>query len=191
MSRRHWLPFLALFGIGVAGGLVQLLSDGDETSGTARVAVANTVHVVLAAVVLAALAVARHRDRAAVRRFLARPFTEGGASDVGAGIVLLPLAVHALARRRPVRGALVGVPLGALSLVAFLVMLFVPLRAGQQVFAAFDPDFTRDAWGGPTYLGASLAHWLDLALLFYAGAGVLRLARRSPVVVTRFSAPPT
>lgn len=66
------------------------------------------------------------------------------------------------------RGIVAGAPLGVLAFAAAVVLLFVVLRAGEQVFAALDPDFTRDAWGGPSYLGASLAHWLDTACIFYA-----------------------
>lgn len=58
-------------------------------------------------------------------------------------------------------------PLRLVRLLAAVVAICVPFRSGQQVFAALDPDFTRDAWGGPSYVGASLAHWLDGILLFY------------------------
>lgn len=70
--------------------------------------------------------------------------------------------------------------------VASGLIWFSPIRAGVQVFAAFDPDFTRDAWGGPSYLGASLAHWMDGILIFYAASSVTRwlsARRRTPLHV--------
>lgn len=56
--------------------------------------------------------------------------------------------------------------------------LYVPWRAGVQVSAGLDPDATRDAWGGPTWLGAALAHWLDGLLAFAAASVVLGWAPR-------------
>lgn len=77
-------------------------------------------------------------------------------------------------------GRVVGrAPVRILQFLAAIVMVFVAFRAGQQVFAALDPDFTRDAWGGPGYLGASFAHWLDAALIFYGCAVVLWWAERA------------
>ncbi|MGE5288479.1 MAG: hypothetical protein ACM3ML_15030 [Micromonosporaceae bacterium] len=74
------------------------------------------------------------------------------------------------------RGIVAGAPLGVLAFAAAVVLLFAVLRAGEQVFAAFDPDFTRDAWGGPSYLGASLVHWLDGVYILYACSLALSLA---------------
>jgi hypothetical protein len=52
--------------------------------------------------------------------------------------------------------------------VAFLVLLevFMAWRIGKQVFAGLDPNFGRNAWGGPSYLGAMFCHYLDGALLY-------------------------
>lgn len=77
-------------------------------------------------------------------------------------------------------GRVVGrAPVRIVQFVTAVVTVFVPLRAGEQVFAGFDPDFTRDAWGGPSYLGASFAHWLDAALIFYGCAVILRWVHRT------------
>ena len=46
-------------------------------------------------------------------------------------------------------------------------------RAGEQVTAGLDPNFTVDAWGGPTYLGAMACHYLDAALLIAVSAWLL------------------
>jgi hypothetical protein len=86
---------------------------------------------------------------------------------------------HSRDRRLPAgraRGIAAGAPLGVLAFAAAGVLLFAVLRAGEQVFAAFDPDFTRDAWGGPSYAGASLAHWLDGVCVFYACSLALSVA---------------
>jgi hypothetical protein len=52
--------------------------------------------------------------------------------------------------------------------VAVLVFLevYMAWRIGHQVFAGLDPNFARNAWGGPSYLGAMFCHYLDGALLY-------------------------
>jgi hypothetical protein len=57
-----------------------------------------------------------------------------------------------------------------------ILLLYNFFRAGVQVIGGFDPNFTVNAWGGPSYLGALLAHYLDAAYLFYVEAFVLNLA---------------
>jgi hypothetical protein len=86
----------------------------------------------------------------------------------------VPWQRDGLRPRSAVRLAVVGLVTGIPASLAALIVWFMPLRAGQQVFAAFDPDFTRDAWGGPSYLGASVAHWMDGVLLFYLAMVVIR-----------------
>jgi hypothetical protein len=46
-------------------------------------------------------------------------------------------------------------------------------RVGEQVTAGLNPNFTANAWGGPTYLGAMACHYLDIALLVGAFAWLL------------------
>jgi len=46
-------------------------------------------------------------------------------------------------------------------------------RTGEQVTAGLDPNFTVNAWGGPTYLGAMACHYLDIALITAAIAWLL------------------
>lgn len=60
--------------------------------------------------------------------------------------------------------------------VSFLVVLevFMAWRIGQQVFAGLDPNFVHNAWGGPSYLGAMVCHYLDGALLYPICHGLLR-----------------
>ena len=62
---------------------------------------------------------------------------------------------------------LLGLPAGLVLTICAAPVWFMPLRAGLQVFAAFDADFTRDAWEGPSYLGAP---WMDGVLSFYAAS---------------------
>jgi hypothetical protein len=46
-------------------------------------------------------------------------------------------------------------------------------RAGEQIIGGLDPNFTANAWGGPSYLGAMACHYLDLALVIAACAWLL------------------
>jgi hypothetical protein len=47
------------------------------------------------------------------------------------------------------------------------------IRLGAQVIGGLDPNATVNAWGGPSYLGALLAHWLDGIVGFYVAAFLL------------------
>ena len=54
-----------------------------------------------------------------------------------------------------------------------LVLLYTPFRMGVQIVDGLDPNATINAWGGPTYPGALLAHWLDGIVGFYVAAFLL------------------
>ena len=41
-------------------------------------------------------------------------------------------------------------------------------RIGEQVTGGLNPNFTVNAWGGPTYLGAMACHYLDCGLIIAA-----------------------
>ncbi len=71
--------------------------------------------------------------------------------------------------------------------VAFLVLLeaYMAWRIGEQVFAGLDTNFIRNAWGGPSYLGAMFCHYLDGALLYPVCQVLLRW---TTVRVTQVSA---
>jgi len=170
VDRRSVSLFVGLFVLGAVAGLLELLTDSDQTSTGATVAIANWVHVGLAVVLIVSLLVAYRRDRRWLVTFLVRPFTSEGWASLRSGLTGLP---RLLVGRRPAG----RVTLVLCAFVTAAVLMLVTVRAGEQVFAAFDPDFTRDAWGGPSYLGASLAHWLDAACIFYAGAAVLTRTR--------------
>jgi hypothetical protein len=65
----------------------------------------------------------------------------------------------------PVR-ALVALPAAALFLFCFW-------RAGAQLTGGLDPNFTVNAWGGPSYAGALACHYLDLFLIASGAAWLI------------------
>ena len=82
------------------------------------------------------------------------------------------------AARRVVRtlGALRGLPGLGRALLAVLpaaVFLYFFYRDGEQVIGGLDPNFTVNAWGGPTYIGAMACHYLDGLVLMGAAAWLL------------------
>lgn len=56
-----------------------------------------------------------------------------------------------------------------------ILLLYNFFRAGEQVIEGLDPNAVINAWGGPGYLGALLAHYLDVLYLFYIEALLLNL----------------
>lgn len=61
------------------------------------------------------------------------------------------------------------------------MLAYAPYRMGAQVTGGLDPNATVSAWGGPSYLGALLAHWLDASAGFCAAAFLLsRILLPSP-----------
>jgi hypothetical protein len=56
-----------------------------------------------------------------------------------------------------------------------VLLLYNFFRAGEQVIGGLDRNFTINAWGGPSYLGAMLAHYLDALCLFYVETLLLNL----------------
>lgn len=206
ISRPAVVTLSGMFVVGCVLGLSDLISDSDEISTGAGVAVANTVHVVIGAVLVVGLIVTWRREHSAVIAFARAPFTGPGwrrlmQATIAAPCALAEVALLTIGRkdtitrlerwrtgqpatpieasRQPGWGpTLVHVALGAVTAVILtgtsVLIWFSPIRAGVQVFAAFDPDFTRDAWGGPSYVGASLAHWMDGILMFYAASSAIK-----------------
>ncbi len=73
-----------------------------------------------------------------------------------------------------------GVPPGNIARAVLagllsILLLYNFFRAGGQPIGGLDPNFTTNAWGGPSYLGAMLAHYLDGVYLFYVEALLLNL----------------
>lgn len=84
-----------------------------------------------------------------------------------------PFSARALARLgRTLRSAGQGRtwhPLRALATAGLLVILaYWPFMMGAHLTSDLDPNATVNAWGGPSYAGAVLAHWLGGILAFYA-----------------------
>ncbi|GAA3389095.1 hypothetical protein GCM10020369_37930 [Cryptosporangium minutisporangium] len=95
----------------------------------------------------------------------------------GASTLVAPLGRRAAARlavtfRAGGRGRMLR-RVAAVPLVA--IMLFSCWRAGVQVTAGLDPNFTGNAWGGPTYIGAMFCHYVDLAWIVGVSAALLNL----------------
>jgi hypothetical protein len=67
-------------------------------------------------------------------------------------------------------------------------------RAGAQVIGGLDPNFTINAWGGPSYLGAMACHYLDgLALMGLAAWLIDKILLPDPApapAAAPLSAPP-
>jgi hypothetical protein len=70
---------------------------------------------------------------------------------------------------------LVNVLRFVVTLFLMYMLLWEPFRAAMEPFAAMDPNARANAWGGPTYVGSTLAHWLDGFVLFYVAAFLLNL----------------
>lgn len=91
-------------------------------------------------------------------------------------IWLAPFSAHAFQRLKATFAPpyTVGSILRMLAcLLPLFFVLWTPFRSSMQVTAAFDPSVTSNAWGGPSYIGATLAHWMDGAILLYVGALLL------------------
>ncbi|WP_193560287.1 hypothetical protein [Tsukamurella sputi] len=97
--------------------------------------------------------------------------------------VLLVLAIRA--RRWPPRAPALTPARLVLAAPLLFLLVFAAFRAGVQVLAGLDPNFTVNAWGGPTYLGAMACHYLDLAVGGIVVVGVLRLILTRPVTGAR------
>ncbi|HTS98099.1 MAG TPA: hypothetical protein VMI33_15925 [Streptosporangiaceae bacterium] len=154
------VPILAAaFCIGIAQGAIDYSRRSPVPERHVAGTNAITVHLVLAIVaagVVFVIQVRRSRGRA-------RP---------GPSPWTAPFSSRAVARMsrtiRLSRGATAVRVLPMALLI--LLLLYCPYRMGAQVIGGLDPNSTVNAWGGPGYAGALLAHWLDCVAAFYAGA---------------------
>ncbi len=160
-------PLTALAGSafvsGVSYGIFEFLQRSpirqEHVAGTA--AWGQQLAVALATIVVLSVAHARHRRR----------FGPGS----GRLWLLAPLGTQAarrVARALGLRGESAGPIRLLLAFPAAALFLFCFWRAGVQVTGSLDPNFTVNAWGGPSYAGAMACHYLDLFLLA-AGAAWL------------------
>ncbi len=149
--------------LGLAAGVVAWQTAPAEYPPNEPANNAVAVHWLLAGVAvvatLAAYGVARRRRCAHV---LSLPFRAHALRRVMATLRLRPFTVLGLLR-------------AVVTLLLLDVFLWEPFRAAMQVCAALAPSWTANAWGGPTYVGASMAHWIDGYLLFYASALLLHV----------------
>lgn len=94
-----------------------------------------------------------------------------------AGLLLAPIgsrAAHRLGRTLSSAGRHPTAALRLLiGILPMAILLYVPWRFGVQILGGLDPNFTANAWGGPSYLGAMACHYLDGALLLAVSAGLL------------------
>jgi hypothetical protein len=161
-------PLTALVGSAFVSGLVYGLLEFLQRSPIRREHVAGSaawpqqLALALATIVILSAAQARHR-----RRFGPRS---------GRLWLLAPLGRHAA--RRVARALGFGSEAAQpgrvlLALPAAALFLFCFWRAGVQVTGGLDPNFTVNAWGGPSYAGAMACHYLDLFLLTASAAWLM------------------
>lgn len=83
-------------------------------------------------------------------------------------------------QRERTQGISARVGLQALRAVAAAVLVFVVARAAYYPFwaAGADQDALSRSWGGPSVVGATLAHWAVAALIGTVCAGVLIVSTR-------------
>ena len=162
ISRLSVPVLAAAFLIGVVKGAVEYSHRSATLERHVAGTNAITIHVVLA-IVAATVVIA-------IQVWRSRKQSQRGPSPWTA-----PFSGNAVARlsrtiRLP-RGAAVARVLPMALLI--LVLLYCPYRMGAQIIGGLDPNSTVNAWGGPTYAGALLAHWLDCIIGFYVGAFLL------------------
>ena len=145
--------------VGIATGFIQYLDRSPMRESSAPGTSAWGQHLAVAAVACVVYGVARWRH--------SRRFGRGS----GRLLLLAPLGRNASARltaaaRQASWRIAAAVPL--LGLIGYCCW-----RVGEQVTAGLDPNFTANAWGGPTYLGAMACHYLDIALVVGASGWLL------------------
>jgi hypothetical protein len=144
---------------GVATGFIGYLDRSPIRESAAPGASAWGQQLAVAAVACALYGVARWRHN--------RRFGRGS----GRLLLLAPLGRDAAARltaaaRQASWRIAAAIPL--LALIGYCCW-----RVGEQVTAGLDPNFTANAWGGPSYLGAMACHYLDIALIIGASGWLL------------------
>jgi hypothetical protein len=154
-----------LFALGIAKGAVEYAGRSAVVQAHTAGTNAILIHVLLAVAVAAVVLVIQ------VRR--ARRPGERGPSPWAA-----PFSARAAARLgRTLRfgqgPSPKNVARALATTVLVLVVAYVPARMGAQVIGGLDPNNTVNAWGGPTYIGAMLAHYLDALVGFYTACFLL------------------
>jgi hypothetical protein len=145
--------------VGIATGFVPYLDRSPMRESSAPGASAWGQQLAVAAVACALYGVARWRH--------GRRFGRGS----GRLLLLAPLGRNAAARLTAAAREASWPITAAIPLLA--VIGYCCWRVGEQVTAGLDPNFTANAWGGPTYLGAMACHYLDIALIVAASGWLL------------------
>ena len=145
--------------VGIATGFIRYLDRSPVRESSAPGTSAWGQHLAVAAVACALYGVARWRHG---RRFGRRS---------GRLLLLAPLGRNAAAR---LKAAARQASWRIAAAMPLLVLIgYCCWRVGEQVTAGLDPNFTVNAWGGPTYLGAMACHYLDVALVVAASGWLL------------------
>ena len=145
--------------VGVATGFIRYLDRSPIRESAAPGASAWGQQLAVAVVACALYGVARWRR--------GRRFGRGS----GRLLLLAPLGRDAAARlTAAARQASwrIAAAIPPLALIGYCCW-----RVGEQVTAGLDPNFTANAWGGPSYLGAMACHYLDIALIIGASGWLL------------------
>jgi hypothetical protein len=145
--------------VGIATGFIQYLDRSPMRESSAPGTSAWGQHLAVAAVACAVYGVARWRH--------SRRFGRGS----GRLLLLAPLGRNAAARLTA--AARQASWRNAAALPLLVVIGYCCWRVGEQVTAGLDPNFTANAWGGPSYLGAMACHYLDIALIIAASGWLL------------------
>lgn len=157
-----------LAAVGIVTGLVKYLHRSANVQAHVPGTSAWVQHLVVAAVLCALYGIARWRHD--------RKFGRGS----GRLLLLAPLGRSAASRLRATMQQVSW--RSAVALPLLTVMAYIFWRVGEQVTGGLDPNFTVNAWGGPTYAGAMACHYLD-GLLIIAVTGWLlgRILLPAPV----------
>jgi hypothetical protein len=165
-SRVTVTAFAALLAAGAAEGAAEYARRTPKIEQHMAGTNAITVHVVLAAVAATAvIAIQARRSRQPAPQRAPSPWA-APFSATAASRFLRTLRLAAGPSLPNLARAAAAVPL-------VLVLIYTPFRMGMQITGGLDPNATVNAWGGPSYLGALLAHYLDGIIVFYAAAFLL------------------
>jgi hypothetical protein len=150
---------IALIGVGVVTGLNTYLNRSPVRAAHVAGTSAWSQQLIIAgvAVVLYGLALWLHRRR------------PGRGS--GRLLLLAPIGTSAMARLAATMREGSWRTLAVLPPLALIAYCW--WRTGEQVIGGLDPNFTANAWGGPSYLGAMFCHYLDGGLIIAACAWLL------------------
>jgi hypothetical protein len=150
---------VAFLSVGIVTGLIEYLDRSPARKVHAPGTSAWTPHLIEAAIACALYGVAWSRHR--------RRFGRGSARR----LLLAPLGATAASRLIATMRQASWRTVAALPPLALIAYGF--WRIGEQITAGLDPNFTVNAWGGPTYLGAMTCHYLDCLLIIVACAWLL------------------